>query len=53
MLFLLNSFFLRCSALKYDDLSLSQADEAKMDNMTAKGIVCVHLKFTHSALICD
>ena len=53
MLFLLSPFFLCYSALKYDDLSLSQADEAKMDNGTAKGIVCVHLNFTDSASICD
>ena len=46
-------FFLCYSALKYDDLSLSQVDEAKKDNGTAKGMVRVHLKFTHSASICD
>lgn len=46
--FSVNPFFLCYSALKYDDLSLSQADEAKTDNGTAKGMVCVHLKVTYS-----
>lgn len=53
MLFLFNPFYFCNSALKYDDLSLSQADEAKMAHGTAKGMVCVHLKFTDSASICD